>query len=250
MVAFSSFISSITGAMTRIRQIDHERLEELSNLRRYLYENQVSKMLVARTMGSVNSSMKKSKRRFHEKDVHLLQLLPWSLKADLRDEIFTRTFSHHPFMAKLCLSMEHRTQRRRLFHTGLHEQSLPISHELFTPSYVADRIYFVLNGALSFTEEYDAANFENMGDDGPTGAPTTSSSIGPSPTRTGDLRQTSPGARAHRDGSVGSTGTLTEGMWACEAALWIKWRHVGQLVAMTHCEALHKGRLRLRLPDR
>jgi len=243
MVAFSSFISSITGAMTRIRQIDHERLEMLSSLRRYLYENHVSKMLVARTMGSVNSSMKKSKRRFHEKDVQLLQLLPWSLKADLRDEIFTRTFSHHPFMAQICTSPEHRTQRRRLFHTGLHEQSLPVSHELFTPSYVADRIYFVLNGALSFTEECDAAVFETASEDqrdsSPNpGSPTTSSSIGP--TRTGDLRfsTSNPGARPHRDGSMTSASTLSEGMWACEAALWIKWRHVGQLVAMTHCEVV------------
>jgi len=151
MVTFSSFVSTITNAMTQLRNLNRERNDQMSILRRYFSENRVSGNLMGRVWGCLQKAMGRSKRRVHESDVVILQLLPWTLKTELQEEVYAPILTAHPFFMQYSTAF--RMQMRKVYQNALEEVSLGIGHQLFNSGEISTKMYFVLSGILSYKEE-------------------------------------------------------------------------------------------------
>eukprot|EP00928_Gymnodinium_smaydae_P024466 TRINITY_DN1978_c0_g1_i3.p1 TRINITY_DN1978_c0_g1~~TRINITY_DN1978_c0_g1_i3.p1 ORF type:complete len:1118 (+),score=131.66 TRINITY_DN1978_c0_g1_i3:129-3482(+) len=189
MVTFSSFVSSVTNATNRLQNLNSDRLQKMSVLRRYIAENRISRTLNARVWGCSYLALDKSARRLHAKDVGILSMIPIKVRADLAEEVLGPIVAHHPFFAQLGVS--YNTLARKLLILAAEETSLGLGRELFLPGDPSERFYFFRSGHLRYN----------------------------------DVR-------------TKTTTAISHGSWACEAVLWIAWKHTGQLSAETHCELL------------
>lgn len=192
MVTFSSFISSITNAMTQLRTINKEKMQCEAQLRRYLGENKVSVAAMGRIWGCLNKAWHRRKNRTKWKDLEVLPLLPTGLKSDLQDEIYGPVLAVHPYFLLIVETFPE--QSRRLYQQALDEHSVAIGHEVFSYDDQASQMYWSLSGTLYYHKDQQ------------------------------DTHATMPAA------------CVQSGTWICEPILWVKWKHVGQLVANTRAE--------------
>jgi len=152
MVTFSSFVSSITNAMTRLRNLNSERADRHQKLRQYLSENQVSTEVMARIWSCLNQLLRSSKTRLHQKDVRYVAMLPRSLQADLLEEVYSPVVLRHPLFLKFAL--EDNIGIRTLFYSAFSELSINESHELFSPHIeVQEAMHFMLLGTSVYRLE-------------------------------------------------------------------------------------------------
>lgn len=151
MVTFSSLVSSITNAMTQLRNLNSEQIEQTAMLRRYLGENKISVALMGRVWGCTQQVMDKSKSRIHEKDVAILALLPSTLKGDLQEEVYFPVLSPHPFFRQLASTYP--AVVRKIYQQAVHEVSTGAGQELFNGGDEGSRMMFILSGLLVYTLE-------------------------------------------------------------------------------------------------
>lgn len=153
MLIFSSFVSAITNAMNQLRNLNSWRHEQESLLRRYLRENLVTPSLTARIHNCLNKAMKQSRRRVHEDEINILQLLPLSLKFELSNEIYAPALGKHPFFTFCysCLPAE----SRKIYSHAVAQKSLVISQELITTGEAGKHMYFLVSGTLIYTRDDD-----------------------------------------------------------------------------------------------
>ncbi|CAE8657697.1 unnamed protein product [Polarella glacialis] len=150
MVIFSSFISTITNAMTQLRNLNSERNAELVKLRCFFSDHKVSASLVARISSCIHQSNKLTGSRVHSEDVSILELLPVSLKCDLAEEVFAPTLCAHPFI--LTWGEYYPRESKRLF-LAARSSSLGAKHELFNTGQVAESMYFLSSGAMVYRRD-------------------------------------------------------------------------------------------------
>lgn len=151
MVIFSSFISAITNAMTQLRNLNKEKIEQFSLLRKYLTQCNVTGGLMARVLQSVSSAMNKNKRRVHEEDIKVLHLLPLSLRQDINQEVYSPYFVAHPFFS-VCSSCFD-AYVRKLYASGLKAKFFPSDQELITSGEQAKDMWFVVSGTLNYKSD-------------------------------------------------------------------------------------------------
>eukprot|EP00434_Breviolum_minutum_P034145 symbB.v1.2.030211.t1/scaffold3381.1/size58006/6 len=199
MVIFSTFISAITNAMNQLRNLNSERNEQASLLRRYMQQNNVSAPLKARVLQSIKA-LSQTRSRVHESDVRdpesgqvaALRLLPLSLRHDLSQEVCAPHVGVHPFfyVCNACFSM----QSRKIYSTCLVERSLSTSQELITSGENATHMYFVIGGILDYLADERGENEPPI--------------------------------------------ALDNGAWLCEASLWVRWQHNGTANTAQGCELI------------
>merc|ERR1711972_1299321 len=82
LVTFSSFVSSITQAMTTLRKINERRIQEETVLRRYLTQHGISTKMINRVWHYLHQQkvLKFSETRTKECEVSLILLLPKSMR--------------------------------------------------------------------------------------------------------------------------------------------------------------------------
>merc|ERR1719265_2943754 len=99
---FTSFVSHMTNAVTRLQQLNTDMDKQRRDLRNYVQYHQVSFGLGKRIEAYVQSANKKLKlMHLLESDVKVLRMLPENLLYKLREEVFTPTLCAHPFFQKL-----------------------------------------------------------------------------------------------------------------------------------------------------
>ncbi|CAE8614747.1 unnamed protein product [Polarella glacialis] len=150
MVIFSSFISTITNAMTQLRNLNSERNAELVKLRCLFSDHKVSASLVARISSCIHQSNKFTGSRVHSEDISVLELLPVSLKCDLAEEMFAPTLCAHPFI--LTWGEYYPRESKRLF-LAARSSSLGAKHELFDTGKVAESMYFLSSGVMVYIRD-------------------------------------------------------------------------------------------------
>mmetsp|Transcript_63414 Transcript_63414/g.163165 ORF Transcript_63414/g.163165 Transcript_63414/m.163165 type:complete len:1066 (-) Transcript_63414:10-3207(-) len=149
MITFSSFISSISGAMTRLTLNKSIQREQSSKLFRYLGERRVSTEIVTRIWHYLRAKDSDEVTRLSEKDVVLLDTLPESLKVDMRTEMFQPVLSLHPFFQKYA-ELEPNLLRQ-IAKSALKEQNLRANEELFGDTAPVHQMFFVTDGVLHYT---------------------------------------------------------------------------------------------------
>jgi len=160
MVIFSTFISSITEAMTRLRKLNGRKAAQYQALRQYLGENQVSMQLAMRVWRYIEQGAKARRRRRMSCDVELLRELPDMLQMDLHHEVYMPTIIGHPFFH--YFSEQSPAAMRAICHFAAHEVSVMADQVLFSEGQAADKMYFVLAGAMEYQVEGDEAGEQRM----------------------------------------------------------------------------------------
>jgi len=202
LVTFSSFISSITEAMTRLRKQNSVRNAQDSALRQYFGENHVPMQLVARIRQYLRQSLRARQSRKMWRDVELLWNLPGVLQMELHHVVYSRPIMRHPFFRNYGDVAP--AAMRACCHKAVGELSVIPGQAVFNSGQAADRMYFLVDGMQQYIP------IENM-EEHDRGLQSTNSGLFGDPTAT----------------------VLTEGEWITEAVLWVHWFHVGTMSSKT-----------------
>jgi len=209
MVAFSSFISSMTNLMLQLRNYGAAQKQREADLRRFLRAHNISNELTHRLKSFLNSPLRSIQTRATEADVELLTYIPELLRVDLHAEMYLPSLSKHPLfhfvalgdLSTIYLICHEITPR------ALHPDSV-----LFSAGGVASGMVFVVQGRLLYTTER------------PCGSQICSNCWLDTYSRSAV--------------TLPSAITVGEGAWVVEAALWTSWVHYGYLIALSVCDLL------------
>jgi len=212
MVVFSSLVSSITNAMTNLRNMQNNRLQSEALLRRYLLENEISSKVVMRVWRSVSKKRWVTKR-VCESEVALLRNLPEALVIEIHTQVYMPVLHIHPFFNRF--SEDHYNVMLKICHFTTEQRQVHMGTDLFAPNEVASAMLFVTLGTVVYWLD---TGVESMSEAG-----TPAKSVHKSISRLDVFGKDD-------DWLFGSDS------WFCEGALWMKWLTRGQAKARTHVE--------------
>jgi hypothetical protein len=223
MVAFSSFVSILTGSMIELRRITSDESRQFWLLRRYLHDWKVRMVAVHRVQRYCEYAYHRQKQRVQERDVGLLSLLSEPLREELKHETFSSHIALHPLFMQL-------NDKMRVFVRAINCTLLARHDPIFASGDNAVAVYFAIQGTL----EYTPCVFEDFEQEM-------------------DVLQKATAA----DGlEVNMGNTLTENMsdgeededgpsedveinqWVGEAVLWCPWLHLGELRTQTESQII------------
>eukprot|EP00747_Dinoflagellata_sp_TGD_P103415 gnl/TRDRNA2_/TRDRNA2_168952_c2_seq1.p1 gnl/TRDRNA2_/TRDRNA2_168952_c2~~gnl/TRDRNA2_/TRDRNA2_168952_c2_seq1.p1 ORF type:complete len:260 (-),score=35.09 gnl/TRDRNA2_/TRDRNA2_168952_c2_seq1:198-977(-) len=154
MLIFSSFISSITSAMTTLRNLGAREATQLRLLRKWFKQRNVSRDLSFRVHRFVSVMMKKHKH-VSEKDITILTLLSAPLQMELKTELFLPLLTVHPLFSTLSTKSE--IVMRKMCITAIKQETSARGDVIFLAGERAQQMYFVTSGALRYDNLSDAA---------------------------------------------------------------------------------------------
>jgi len=205
VIVFSSLVSSITAAMSRLLQISAFFDKHVSVLRRYLRRHDVPVELTVRIMRYAEHKVHVQKREIQEKDVSLLKVLSRPLHMELIHATLGRVLTIHPFFQ--VYGHTDTEAIKRVCFEATSSVHLSAGDILFSEATHDDRIIFLNQGELLYTNLSGNAKFRRL-------------------------------TATHSLEDVSDTCALHPHAWCCEAALWTDWVHVGMMRAAFDSEVL------------
>eukprot|EP00421_Protoceratium_reticulatum_P005099 CAMPEP_0168365630 /NCGR_PEP_ID=MMETSP0228-20121227/4816_1 /TAXON_ID=133427 /ORGANISM="Protoceratium reticulatum, Strain CCCM 535 (=CCMP 1889)" /LENGTH=733 /DNA_ID=CAMNT_0008378415 /DNA_START=13 /DNA_END=2214 /DNA_ORIENTATION=+ len=148
LVSFSSFLSSMTSAMTHLRQLNHERSRQQEYVRRYMVENKITMDLGNRIYRFLKQQQHEVKSRIHEDDIVSLKMMPTTLQVQLHTQVYMPILISHPGFWS-CHHVDESCSER-VCHTAMSEHSLQAGQELFTRGTKGEKMYFVRSGCFDY----------------------------------------------------------------------------------------------------
>jgi len=154
LLVFSSFLSSITAAMTKLRQLSNIFDQNLPVLRRYLKAQNVESGLMVRILRCVQHQLSQRKQQIQETDVVLLTMLSKPLQMELRQQLYGPSLTKHPFFYQYALVDD--AAMKELCNQAITRVPLSSSDTVFTEGSTENRMLFVFNGALRYSKSNHA----------------------------------------------------------------------------------------------
>lgn len=148
MLTFSSFVSSISSGMTRLRMMKSERSKPDFALRSFLRDNRISRSLSIRITRHVSMAIKMNRKFIPMEEVQQLRVLPVSMHLALQTELYSPWLNKHPFFNKY-LTMDPEAVRE-LFTSVLQRQAYAAHDLVFKRGDLASQMHFVTRGLLRY----------------------------------------------------------------------------------------------------
>merc|ERR1740121_2348423 len=104
MIIFSSFVSSITSGMTRLKMLTSEAAAQQYLLRAFLRDNRISHDLSTRITRHIGLALEAQRKSIPMPKVQLLSYLTSPLHLELQKELFSPWLRMHPFFFKYIAS--------------------------------------------------------------------------------------------------------------------------------------------------
>eukprot|EP00747_Dinoflagellata_sp_TGD_P100072 gnl/TRDRNA2_/TRDRNA2_167932_c0_seq3.p1 gnl/TRDRNA2_/TRDRNA2_167932_c0~~gnl/TRDRNA2_/TRDRNA2_167932_c0_seq3.p1 ORF type:complete len:643 (+),score=73.89 gnl/TRDRNA2_/TRDRNA2_167932_c0_seq3:246-1931(+) len=149
LVVFSSFVSSITATMTRLRMLNSGASTKLFTLRKYFRQAGISRDLSVRIYRYVNVELDERGNRVQQKDVELLSVLSKPLLHELHCDIVQPKLMVHPLFRRL--SIESHNMMRTICCEASQETCLVRGDILFCSGEHGREMYFLTRGLLHYT---------------------------------------------------------------------------------------------------
>jgi len=148
LLAFSTFLSNITSKMSILRSKYYEHQQNEDLLWRYFSENKVSVELGRCILDIHSAKMREQSRRLHEKDIAILEDLPYHLGKQLHLEVYDSLVSSHPLLWR----WRHidTSSFAQMCHMLMSEHDLLSKQDLFMKGDHCTRMYFIISGNLSY----------------------------------------------------------------------------------------------------
>jgi len=148
LITLSSFLSTITQAMTHLRDTNQENWRQQESLRVFLGQNRISMELTSRIMSFGRRYRSVARSRVHESDIHIFKAMPETLLVYLHVEVFVPVIAKHPFFSTLM--QVDMNAVASICHSSASERPLIIAQELFTYGMKASAMYFVMSGMMEY----------------------------------------------------------------------------------------------------
>mmetsp|Transcript_26070 Transcript_26070/g.57426 ORF Transcript_26070/g.57426 Transcript_26070/m.57426 type:complete len:880 (+) Transcript_26070:138-2777(+) len=148
LILFSSFLSTITQAMTHLRQVREEKWQQQQMVWRYMNENNVSIELANSIHSFISKYSSIVKKRIHQKDIMILRAMPETIRLHLDYEVNVPVLLKHPLFER-CVEISE-TGMMNLCHFAMKEMSLMVGQELFLYTEKAEQMFFLLSGQLKY----------------------------------------------------------------------------------------------------
>jgi hypothetical protein len=193
IIVFSTFLSSIAGAVAVFRRKHEEHAINRANLLKFLQENHVSRDLASRIQGFLK--MQRNRRgvvhRIHESAVPQLKQLPEPIKEQLACEIFMPVISICPVLKSIKLLAENCAASICL--GAMSQQSILAFQEVFCLGNECKVMYFIVAGEMAY---FHGASTKPMSD------------------------------------CQNLQVIVSGGSWVCEYVLFVAWEHCGLMITM------------------
>lgn len=157
----STLVSSLSATMIDFQMRMNTTYHRVRMLRNYLHQNKVDGNLSHRVMQQAEKRVA-SKEKLIEEDVSMLQSLSVSLRAELRFFIFKPHLLRHPLF-RLWVNLSPATARHLCYDdSGAVEFTfLQPLDDLFVAGETIDTAYFLISGALWYTQEPEFSAVED-----------------------------------------------------------------------------------------
>jgi len=151
MVFFSSFVSSITHAMTSLRMIHSRKLEQEMFMAKYFSEFRISRELASRCRHFIKQHQKMAQKRMKGTDIPGCNSLPKFIIEDLRCEALIPFLRAHPFFdfyAVICP-----VGMRQICCLATDEVSMLPLEQMFWGGQPVNRMLFVRVGSVFYKDD-------------------------------------------------------------------------------------------------
>merc|ERR1719379_3210760 len=101
MLIFSSFISSVTNAMTRLREINQDWESQMESVQKFMTAKRITLGLGNRIHSFLSHHRGLNLKPLTENDLEVFKCLPTNLHVHLRREIYEPVLLLHPFFSAL-----------------------------------------------------------------------------------------------------------------------------------------------------
>eukprot|EP00927_Polykrikos_kofoidii_P044169 TRINITY_DN38210_c0_g1_i1.p1 TRINITY_DN38210_c0_g1~~TRINITY_DN38210_c0_g1_i1.p1 ORF type:complete len:833 (-),score=86.94 TRINITY_DN38210_c0_g1_i1:538-3036(-) len=150
LVAFSSFVSSITNLMNHLRTIRSTEDKQLRMLERYLEDNKISFQLSLRVRRFLEHYFSQKRKACNERDIEVLAQLSGPLRMELHFEVYSPHLVKHPFFC--FYSRVSLPGMQKLSHTALTSIDMASDDVLFNDGEIAKAMYFCSRGRLEYVQ--------------------------------------------------------------------------------------------------
>lgn len=218
LVSSSSFISSITGSMAQLRNMDADRSKQFWLLRRYLKQKEVPMELCFKVLRYTDFIANTKQEGIDEKRITILDSLTDELRNQLRFVIRYRSITSHGLFAKL--SKSHKNTLFAMAGSVLSEKLLAVEDSLFSVIDEPTCMYYVRAGSLKYTlirrqSNRNLCRAQSSDEEDAASARKTSNA------------SSSPGV------------VLNSDEYLCEVVLWADWVHMGKAKALAETNIIN-----------
>mmetsp|Transcript_54817 Transcript_54817/g.123427 ORF Transcript_54817/g.123427 Transcript_54817/m.123427 type:complete len:369 (-) Transcript_54817:11-1117(-) len=149
----SAVVSSLTSTLTRLHILASTFEKQVSTLRRYLKENEISTDLSLRVQRNAQHRLKEQQHLTDERDVKLLELVSDPLRAELHFELYEPVLAAHHFMRRYCEI--HQEVMVKVCHQAVAIKALSAGDVVFTKGEIPSKpqMLFVHKGILNYEME-------------------------------------------------------------------------------------------------
>eukprot|EP00811_Abedinium_folium_P014950 NODE_2392_length_2221_cov_8.170010.p1 GENE.NODE_2392_length_2221_cov_8.170010~~NODE_2392_length_2221_cov_8.170010.p1 ORF type:complete len:633 (-),score=132.48 NODE_2392_length_2221_cov_8.170010:321-2165(-) len=149
MVAFSTLISSITSATTQLRNLNGAWNSNRQSLKQYLVENSVHPAMAVHALKCLESQRKFMKTKLREKDVVLLQMLPYNLRIKIKLIVNTPPLRKHALFSHMLDTFDQ--VNLNILQSTISEVSINAGKTIFSASDLPDAMYFLCSGSAMYS---------------------------------------------------------------------------------------------------
>jgi len=144
-------VSSITQAMTTIRQINAAQLQQESLIRRFLTQRDITTDLCGRIWHFVKRHKLTTKGHLKEADIKVFKMLPWYLRQELRSQAYEPKIRAHPLfnLFKHC----EKDTMLEICGEAIVEQHVTEGNEVVQRGAIVDDLVFVSSGHLEYATD-------------------------------------------------------------------------------------------------
>eukprot|EP00928_Gymnodinium_smaydae_P035792 TRINITY_DN25128_c0_g1_i1.p1 TRINITY_DN25128_c0_g1~~TRINITY_DN25128_c0_g1_i1.p1 ORF type:complete len:858 (+),score=110.90 TRINITY_DN25128_c0_g1_i1:159-2576(+) len=198
LVAFSSFLSSVTNTIAHLRSIKQKHENKFVMLERYLHDNHISFYVSLRVRRYLDHYFETHKNNVSVKDVELLGYLSEPLQVELYYEVNSPPLRWHVFFVNY--SQVNIQALQKLCHRAVKSICLSCADVLFGSGDEATSMYFLTFGGAEYQREVET--------------------------------------EFNEDEEEQDITHVSEKSWVAEPVLWVQWEHCGTIQATTESVAL------------
>jgi voltage-gated potassium channel len=148
LITFSSFLGSITAAITQLRKYTSESVRQQHLLRVYFQKNNISASLSKTIWNFLKDNHFAHQTRSHKETVTVLRLLPPHLERRLHQELYGPYVTRAPFFhhfAAVCTD-----GLIEVCSKAISEKTVICGEELFLEGKVATKMSFIVSGVMRY----------------------------------------------------------------------------------------------------
>jgi hypothetical protein len=228
LIVFSSFISSMTVAVTRLRSINSLEEKRFALLRKYLRDNNISSDLRIRVHSFLEERHAFQSQKTSEREVDLLPHLSKGLHSELMRGIREATLNRCPIFRQLPSSEPANDLMNLICAEACSQKVFGPSEKVYVVDEVSKGMYFLSHGVFEL-REYRDDEVESFKVCAPQRA-------------TGDAGVSRAAAKHAKVSPGKGRGAASTVAWLSEFSLFAPRSHDTMLVGASYCEVLVVGR--------